>query len=344
MFNFGLIGCGKHAEWAVAPAIRGTEGCRLAAAADLNAERLEITGEGVAGYTDYREMLAKERLDAVYVATSQEAHCAPVLAAIAAGCHVVCEKPMGQDAEECRQMNAAAEAAGKVLAIDFENRYIPGYRQVREWIAAGHLGTVGAIHIDHMWDGHKIWGPIGERRKGFLQRVGCLDCGIHMLDMARFISGGGEWQDVRALGAWFGEEVNFSPHIAVLARLTPGRLVTLNASFAFTAYIKERVQAHGMLVVGEKGVIALEEHEGTHAFRLVSETLNDTCPLGEAGHDEVIPNLLRDFITAVQGGTPSPSMATGFDGLQAQIATDAANVDAVRQGDACLATTDKQAV
>jgi len=259
-----------------------------------------------------------------------------VLAAITAGCHVVCEKPMGVDVDECRRMNYAAEAVGKVLAIDFENRYIPGYRQVREWIAAGHLGAVGAIHIDHMWDGHKIWGPIGERRKGFLQRVGCLDCGIHMLDMARFISGGGAWQDIRALGAWFGEEVNFPPHIAILARLAPGMLVTLNASFAYTAYIKERVQAHGMLVLGEKGVIALEEHEGQHVFRLVSETLTATCPMSEAGHDQVIPNLLRDFITAVGGGTPSPSMATGYDGLQAQIATDAANADAVTNGDACL--------
>lgn len=219
MLSFGLIGCGKHAEWAVIPALRNTGGCRLAAAADLSPERLALAGEGVAGYTDYREMLAKERLDAVYVATSQEAHCEPVLAAIAAGCHVVCEKPMGMDADECRQMNAAAESAGKVLAIDFENRYIPGYRQAREWIAAGHLGAVGAIHIDHLWDGHKIWGQIGQRRKGFLQRIGCLDCGIHMLDMARFVSGGGEWQETRALGAWFGEEVPFPPHIAVLARL-----------------------------------------------------------------------------------------------------------------------------
>lgn len=344
MLNFGLIGCGKHAGWAVVPALRRTEGCRLAAAADLNAERLEIVGEGVARYTDYREMLAKERLDAVYVATSQEAHCEPVLAAIAAGCHVVCEKPMGIDIDECRRMQSAAEAAGTVLAIDFENRYIPGYRQVREWIAGGRLGTVSAIHIDHMWDGHKVTGPLSERRKGFLNRIGCLDCGIHMLDMARFISGGGEWGEIRALGAWFGEEVTFPPHIAILARLSPGMLVTLNASFAYTAYITERAQAHGFLVVGDKGVIALEHEEGKLVFRLVSETLTATCPLGEAGHSEVIPNLLRDFIIAVEGGTPSPSMATGYDGLQAQIAADAANADAVRQGDACLVTADRQTV
>lgn len=333
MLRFGLIGCGKHAEWAVIPALRQTEGCRLAAVADLNAERLTMAGEGVAGYTDYREMLAKERLDAVYVATSQEAHCAPVLAAIAAGCHVVCEKPMGADADECRRMNAAAEAAGKVLAIDFENRYLPGYRQVRAWIAAGHLGAVGAIHIDHLWDGHKNRGPLSERRKGFLMRVGCLDCGIHMLDIARFISNGGAWQDIRALGAWFGEEVTFPPHISVLARLAPGMLVTLNASFAYTAYITERAQAHAFFVLGERGVIALEDRDGTQAFHLVSDTLNETFPLGEAGHSEVIPNLLRDFVTAVQGGAPSPSMATGDDGLQAQIAVDAANADAIARGD-----------
>jgi len=331
MLNFGLIGCGKHAEWAVAPAMQSTDGCRLAAVADLDPARLEIVGDGAARYTDYREMLAKERLDVVYVAASQEAHCELTLAAIAAGLHVVCEKPMGMDVAECRQMRDAAQAAGKVLAIDFENRYIPGYRQARAWVAEGRMGTVRAAHIDHFWDGHKIWGPIGERRKGFLDRIGCLDCGIHMLDMARFLTGGGAWGPVRALGEWFGEEVAFAPHIAILASLEPGITVTLNASFAYTAYIKERVQAHTCFLIGDRGVLSLDQAEGGHVFNLVSDTLTASCPMDEAGHEAVIPALLRDVITAVEGGQPSASMATGEDGLQAQIAADAANADALAQ-------------
>jgi len=169
--------------------------------------------------------------------------------------------------------------------------------------------------------------------------IGCLDCGIHMLDMARFISGGGAWRDIRTLSAWFGEETAFPPHIAVLARLAPEIVVTLNASFAYTAYIKERAQGHAFFVLGEKGVISLGHEEGRLTFRLVSETLTATCLLGEAGHDQVIPILLHDFLTTVHGGTPSPSMATGCDGLQAQLAADAANADALAHRDMVQALT-----
>jgi len=336
MLRFGLVGCGTHARWAVLPAMAATKRCKLVAVADINPENLgAVKDPSIHRYTDYREMLAKEQLDAVYVATLIEVHCEPTVAALEAGCHVICEKPMAASVEQCRRMIAAAEAARKVLAIDFESRYIAANQQVRQWVAEGWIGTVRAVHIHEMWDGHKSFGPLSKRREGFLQRSGCLDCGIHKLDLARFYSCGGEWRDVQALGAWFGEKVKYPPHIAILARLSPGILVTVNASLAYTAYIKERHSTHGCIIVGDKGVIT-DDHDqaGRKVFRLVGESLSATCPLAEEGHGMVIPRLLEELDMVVSEGKPmSPSMATGYDGLMAQIAMDAANSEALRRGD-----------
>lgn len=335
MLRFGLIGCGTHAQWAVLPAMKSTPSCQLVAVADVVQEHVaKVEGEGLGRYADYREMLKHEKLDAVYVATPCEVHCEPTVAALEAGCHVICEKPMAMTVDECRRMNAAAESAGKRLVIDFENRYLAANQQVRQWIADGRIGAVRAIHIDHMWDGHKSSGNLARRREGFLQRNGCLDCGIHMLDISRFFCGG-EWRDVRAFGTWMGERVKFPPHIAIQGRLTTGVIVTLNASFAHTAHIQAQHQHHGCVIEGEKGVIVLEHNDaGVEGYRLVSDSLAAFHSMNEAGHASVIPRVIEELDAAVTNGTPpSPSLATGFDGLMAQIAMDEANRDAIRSGD-----------
>ena len=339
MLRFGLIGCGQHARWAVLPAIEGAAGCELAAVAEIVPANLDaVTDEAVAKHDDYRRMLAEEELDAVYVSTTVEAHCEPTVAALAAGCHVVCEKPMAVGEAQCRRMVDAAEQAGKILAIDFETRYAPPVQQVRRWIEAGHIGTVRAIHFESMWDAHKAFGgDLAERRKRLMMGSGCLDCGIHKLDLARFYCGGGEWRDVRAVGAWFGEDVPYPPHIAVTARLSGGVLVTLNESFAYTAYIKAKHFHTSEAIVGEKGAIALDvDEQGRKAFRLVSDTLQAECPLAAEGHGSAISRLLEDMDAAATDGKPLPPWtATGVDGMMAQIAVDAANRSAVENGDSC---------
>lgn len=340
VIRFGLIGYGKHGQWAVVPAMQAARGVKLVAVADLKPGNLaKLEDQSIAGYTDYREMLAKERLDAVYVATRVESHCAAAVAALKAGLHVVTEKPMANSIGECRRMIAAAEQADKLLAVDFESRYVPGFRQIRKWIADGRVGRVQAVHIAQMWDGHKIWGPLGERRRRFLDSTGCLDCGIHKLDLARYYCGGGAWRDIRAIGAWFGEHVKFPPHLSILARLDTGVLVTVNASFAFTAYIKQRIKSgvyNSLAILGDRGVIVLhQEPRGEKFLELAGASLSQTIPFQEQGHDAVITLLLTDFARSIRDRRPlPPEVATGHDGLMAQICVDEANRLAVKAGDA----------
>lgn len=338
MIRFGLIGCGTHSQWAVLPAMASSTKCKLVAAADIVPANLAaVPDSAVARYADYRQMLAKEKLDAVYIATPCDVHCEPTVAALEAGCHVVCEKPMGMDVAECRRMLAASKAANRLLGIDFETRYDRLTGHIRQWIADGRIGAVHAIHIDHLWSGHKNFGRLAQRRKNFLDRSGCLDCGIHMLDLSRHLAGGGEWRDIQALGGWFGEDVKLPTHISIQARLTTGTLVTVNASFAYTASINAVSQVHAFSIVGSHGVIELTKNpQGGEMLRLVSDSLSETVEDKVAGHAAVIPMLLDDFAGAIEAGLPLPSrLASGDDGLAAQEIVDEANRQACAKGDVC---------
>lgn len=338
--TFGLVGCGQHGRHVIVPAMQQCESVALVAVADCAPENLAaVPGTSLRRFATVQAMLESETLDAVYVATPVRQHADAVLAALEAGCHVITEKPMGQTVEACRKMVAAATAAGKTLAVDFESRLIPHYRRIRQWVDEGLLGKVRAVHIDHFWDGHKPSTALGPRREKFLNDSGCLDCGIHAIDLVRYLSGGGAWQQIQAIGAWFGEKVRYPPHLSILATLDNGVMATVNASFAFTAYIPQRTRNanyRNLAIVGERGVVAYHHDiDGTGAFELVSESQSAVEPARYHGHCVDIAALLDRFATAIRRGEPlPPDVAGGYDGLMAQLCMDEANRQAIRHRDA----------
>ena len=97
-------------------------------------------------YTSVGEMLAKEKLDAVSVATPDAAHAEPVIECANAGLHILCEKPMATTVEECEAMLAAAEASGVHLMIDWHNRWNPPVVEAWKSIRGGELGEVRYIY------------------------------------------------------------------------------------------------------------------------------------------------------------------------------------------------------
>lgn len=334
--RFGLVGYGNHGRCAVLPAINAAKGAKVAAVADLDPANLaRLPDPSIPTYTDYRKMLQSEQLDAVYVAVPVEKHGVVTMAALQAGLHVIVEKPMAPTVAECRSMINAAKKNDLLLAVDFELRYSPIFIQIRKWISAGCLGRVGAIHFDHMWDGHKTTGDLAERRRRFCDSSGTLDCGIHRLDLMRYFIGGGTWKEVCAHGVWFNEKVRYAPHIAIQARLDNGVIATFNSSFAFTAYIKERASHTSLAIVGQKGVITMGTGaDGKQVLRLVSEKQCETLPCAAESHAPSITLLVEDFSRAVLGGGPlPPEAASGEDGLMAVWIVDEANRIALVNGD-----------
>ncbi|WP_369046416.1 Gfo/Idh/MocA family protein [Sinomonas sp. P10A9] len=147
---WGLIGASDIASTRMIRALRG-EGHKVVGVASGNSGRARAFADanGLAfGTSDLDELLESD-IDAVYISSTNDRHFRHALAAIAAGKHVLCEKPLALRVEDAEAMVRAAEDAGLLLAV---NHHLPGnplHRKVRDFVASGTIGQPVAARVDH---------------------------------------------------------------------------------------------------------------------------------------------------------------------------------------------------
>ncbi len=140
--EFGIIGAGIMGG-AVGRVLKNIPSVKIRAICDPDIERREALGQelGVAAlYANHKDMLDKEKLDAVAVATPDHFHRRPVVDALQAGCHVYVEKPMATSQADAEEMFRVVKTTGKKLQVDFNHRWLSPYHKVREMITAGKIG------------------------------------------------------------------------------------------------------------------------------------------------------------------------------------------------------------
>lgn len=324
--RFGLVGVGRHGRHALLPAFSRSRYCKLLAVADRSPDNLsQIEDSTLRRYGSLNQMLDNEELDAVYIATLASSHCELALQAFEKGLHVICEKPLSANAREAEIMLVAANRAGKSLVVMFENRVKHHYQKIRKWIMEGRIGRVEAIHMQS-FGRHPTEQP---RRTNLLNEAGCLDCGIHMLDLVRFWNGGGQWSEVQAMGTWFGEQVVCAPHIGVLARLDSGVMVTFEDSFSYGYSLKNVPHNFGrnnLTIVGDKGVIIDCRVGDSPAFQVITDDYQETEIVLPLSHSEEIPLVMDHFAQVINGDLEDDGiLPTGYDGYMAQKIVDEVN-------------------
>ena len=142
-------------------------------------------------YDSFEAVLADPRVDVVHLATPNHLHFPQALAALEAGKHVVCEKPLTTTAEDSATLVAAAERTGLVNCTNFSLRFYPLVQEARERIASGSLGEVWNIHGGYLQDWLALpddWNWRLEGDKGGSLRA-VADIGSHWLDTAQFLAG-----------------------------------------------------------------------------------------------------------------------------------------------------------
>lgn len=144
-----VIGCGGIATRQHGPAYRRLPQVEIVAGCDVVPEKAQAFVEAFGGraYTDYRQMLEQERPDIVDVCTREHQHVEPVIAALEAGAHVLCEKIMAHTLEGGRAMVAAAERTGRFLGVNYNYRFFPIFSRLKEFIAAGELGEIAVLNV-----------------------------------------------------------------------------------------------------------------------------------------------------------------------------------------------------
>jgi predicted dehydrogenase len=142
-------------------------------------------------YASLDEILADPEVDVVHVTSPNHLHVPQASAILAAGKHVVCEKPLAMTADESRALVDQARRSGLVNAVNFNIRYYPLHQHIRERIAAGDLGEVRVVtgHYFQDWLLHETdWNwRLEPEQGGALRAVG--DIGSHWLDLLAFVTG-----------------------------------------------------------------------------------------------------------------------------------------------------------
>lgn len=144
--RIGIIGCGGIANGKHMPALSRLKDVEMVAFCDIVEERAlkaaeQYGAEGAKAFTDYQDLL-KLDLDVVHVLTPNKSHSPITVAALEAGKHVMCEKPMAINTAEARKMVDAARRTGRKLTIGYQNRYRPDSMYLKKCIEAGDLGDI----------------------------------------------------------------------------------------------------------------------------------------------------------------------------------------------------------
>ena len=305
-----------------------------------------------AAETDWRALIARDDVQLVDICAPGDLHAPAAIAALAAGKHVLCEKPLANTLAEAEAMKAAADAAagaGARAMVGFNYRRVPALALARRLVEQGRIGTLRHFRAVYLQD----WladprAPMTWRLQAERAGSGALgDLGAHVVDLARYLTGD-EVAGVSALSATFTRSrpladgsgsgaVTVDDAVVFTARLGSGAL----ASFEVTRCATGRKNALRVELNGSAGSLAFDlerlnelefldagDDSASSGFRrvLVTEAghpyLDAWWPPGHTlGWEHTFTHQARDLLTAIAGGAqPSPSFG---DGLAVQRVLDA---------------------
>jgi predicted dehydrogenase len=230
---------------------------------------------GVKTYATHREMLDAEQLDGVTVVTPDHLHRDVVLDALAAGCHVLVEKPMDVTVEGGRAMIEAARRGGRLLMVDFHKRYDPYHRDAAERVAAGQIGRVlyGSAHMEDRIEVPRDW-PL---RKWVARSSPAWFIGVHMLDLLLWICRGTPVA-VSATGVkdkLAGLGIDTYDSVSVRVDLESGATLSVDLSWVLPQGF-EAIVNQGIRIVGTEGVIEIDSQD--HGARYCTAAEGQSTP------------------------------------------------------------------
>lgn len=197
----GVIGTGSISNEHIQAYLKNPD-VELYAFCDLDADKVKMMAEKYdvdRTYTDYHEMLKLDELDAVSVCTWNSEHAPCTIAALDAGKHVLCEKPMATSADEALRMQDAVERNGKLLMIGFVRRYGNDCRIMQDFIDAGFFGELYYAKATYLRRNGNPGGWFGDKSRSAGGPL--IDLGVHVIDLTRYLMG--NCKPVSVYGATF---------------------------------------------------------------------------------------------------------------------------------------------
>lgn len=190
-----VIGSGSIATHRHAPEYAANPNVEIVAFVDRYPARAEKLAAkyGAKAFSDYKDVLALDSVDAVSVCVPNAFHAPIAIAALNAGKHTLCEKPMATSNEEAKEMIAASEKSGKFLMVGHNQRLASLHVKAKELLEAGTIGKIVSFRTSFSHPGPETWsieGPTGwffDKKQAFVGTMG--DLGVHKADLLRWLLG-----------------------------------------------------------------------------------------------------------------------------------------------------------
>ena len=323
-----IVGTGGMARTHV-EAYKAIEGVEVVGGVDpRDAQRAAFIGQYDIphGFASIEEAIAWGAFDAVSNVTPDQVHHATTLPFLAAGKHVLCEKPLATSYLQAREMADAAKAAGVINMVNLSYRNVPALQKAAQMVAEGAIGTVRHFEASYLqsWLTQPAWGD-WHTESQWLWRLskahgskGVLgDVGIHIIDYATFIIGSGV-RDINCRLVTFDKAPggvidqytldandSFVMHLA----LDNGSIGTISA----TRFASGHLNDLRLRVYGDKGGLeVLFERKESH-LRACLEPNLITATWEDVPTDPV-PTVYQRFIGAIRGtDVPEPDFARGAE-------------------------------
>ncbi len=190
MIRFGISGCGGFAEKAILPLIANMPDAQVTTIYGGSSERLETIKQKfnvnrICG--SYDELAGSDDVDAVYISSPNVFHKEQAIAAACAGKHILCEKPLGMNASECREIVDTCHKQAVKLTVDHWSPFAPAQQKVAQLVNEGVIGEVSFLYLSINVGGYSDLSAIGWRADPKKSGGGPLmDLAVHMVDLGCF--------------------------------------------------------------------------------------------------------------------------------------------------------------
>lgn len=260
----GIIGCGKIAQVRHIPEYEGNPDAELYGLFDINKERAEELAKlhNCRAYSTYEELLADPEIDAVSVCVANSAHAEISIAALRAGKHVLCEKPMAITLEECEDMVRTAKEQGRYLMIGQNQRLAKAHIKAKELIKEGAIGDILTFRTTFGHGGPETWSVDPGRDVWFFDKtraaMGAMaDLGIHKTDLIQYLTGQKIVETQAVLTTLdkrdsTGNLIGVDDNAICIYKLEGGALGTMTASWTYYG-----AEDNTTVIYGTKGILRL---------------------------------------------------------------------------------------
>lgn len=333
MVSIGIIGCGKIAQMRHIPEFARHPQARLAGFYDRTPERAREMARRYGGrvYPTWEALVADPALDAVSICTANFLHARQAVAALRAGKHVLCEKPMATTPEDCEAMVEAAREGGTFLMIAQNQRLSPVHQKARALIRQGVLGEILSFRTTFGHGGPETWSIRPGRDTWFFDprqaAMGAMaDLGVHKTDLIQYLTGQNV-VEVTARTATLdkrdaqGRPIGVEDNAFCIYRLQGGALGTLTASWTFYGGEDNSTVLYGTRGVlhicdGPDGPLKLVSARGEVTRFPLAPIQTNACQTSSGVIDHFMDSLVCGTPPALSGQSVLPAMRAVFAALE----------------------------